>query len=141
MAKVKELTEDEMLEKFEDFLDKVETDGFNIIPSKSKFAKHMGIRPTEVYRWCSLHPHADAKMKKMTADTISAGAMLKHYNPSASALALKNWCGWEESPKTDKVQASKNQKAEKKAEDMLDEYIKEKRSRSQIGTASQQTVN
>lgn len=140
MAKAKELTEDEMLEKFEDFLEQVEEDGYQIIPSKSKFAKFMGVRPTEAYRWCGLHPHADAKMKKMTADTISAGAMLKHYNPSASALALKNWCGWEESPKTDKVQASKNQKAEKKAEELLDEYINEQRSRSKIKT-SQQTIN
>ena len=129
-------TEDEMLELFEDFLDTVETDGFQIIPSKSKFAKQIGVRPTEVYRWCGLHPHADAKMKKMTADTISAGAMLKHYNPSASALALKNWCGWEESPKQDKAQASKDSKAEKKAEQMLDEYINEQRSRSKLNTSA-----
>lgn len=119
--------EDEILELYENFLDQVEEEGYQIIPTRSKFAKSLGVRPSEMYRWLNLHNHASAKMKAMTADVIASGAMLKHYVPNASAMALKNWCGWEDSPKTSKEKDSKSAKAEKDAEKLLDEYIGEKR--------------
>lgn len=127
MKKLDSYTEDELLELYENFLDDVEKDGYEYIPTRSKFAKSLGYRPSEIYRWLNLHPHASAKMKAMTADVIASGAMLKHYVPNASALALKNWCGWEDSPKTNKEKDSKTAKAEKDAEKLLDEYIGEKR--------------
>ena len=127
MKKLDAYTEDELLELYEGFLDDVEKDGYEYIPTRSKFAKSLGYRPSEMYRWLNLHPHASAKMKAMTADVIASGAMLKHYVPNASALALKNWCGWEDSPKTNKEKDSKTAKAEKDAEKLLDEYIGEKR--------------
>ena len=127
MKKLDSYTEDELLELYESFLDDVEKDGYEYIPTRSKFAKSLGYRPSEMYRWLNLHPHASAKMKAMTADVIASGAMLKHYVPNASALALKNWCGWEDSPKTNKETDSKTAKAEKDAEKLLDEYIGEKR--------------
>ena len=127
MKKLDSYTEDELLELYESFLDDVEKDGYEYIPTRSKFAKSLGYRPSEMYRWLNLHPHASAKMKAMTADVIDSGAMLKHYVPNASALALKNWCGWEDSPKTNKEKDSKTAKAEKDAEKLLDEYIGEKR--------------
>lgn len=127
MKKLDSYTEDELLELYEGFLDDVEKDGYEYIPTRSKFAKSLGYRPSEMYRWLNLHPHASAKMKAMTADVIASGAMLKHYVPNASALALKNWCGWEDSPKTSKEKDSKTAKAEKDAEKLLDEYIGEKR--------------
>ena len=127
MKKLDSYTEDELLELYESFLDDVEKDGYEYIPTRSKFAKSLGYRPSEMYRWLNLHPHASAKMKAMTADVIASGAMLKHYVPNASALALKNWCGWEDSPKTNKEKYSKTAKAEKDAEKLLDEYIGEKR--------------
>lgn len=127
MKKLDSYTEDELLELYENFLDDVEKDGYEYIPTRSKFAKSLGYRPSEMYRWLNLHPHASAKMKAMTADVIASGAMLKHYVPNASALALKNWCGWEDSPKTNKEKDSKTAKAEKDAEKLLDEYIGEKR--------------
>lgn len=127
MKKLDSYTEDELLELYESFLDDVEKDGYEYIPTRSKFAKSLGYRPSEMYRWLNLHPHASAKMKAMTADVIASGAMLKHYVPNASALALKNWCGWEDSPKTNKAKDSKTAKAEKDAEKLLDEYIGEKR--------------
>ena len=127
MKKLDSYTEDELLELYESFLDDVEKDGYEYIPTRSNFAKSLGYRPSEMYRWLNLHPHASAKMKAMTADVIASGAMLKHYVPNASALALKNWCGWEDSPKTNKEKDSKTAKAEKDAEKLLDEYIGEKR--------------
>ena len=127
MKKLDSYTEDELLELYESFLDDVEKDGYEYIPTRSKFAKSLGYRPSEMYRWLNLHPHASAKMKAMTADVIASGAMLKHYVPNASALALKNWCGWEDSPKTNKEKDSKTAKAEKDSEKLLDEYIGEKR--------------
>ena len=127
MKKLDSYTEDELLELYESFLDDVEKDGYEYIPTRSKFAKSLGYRPSEMYRWLNLHPHASAKMKAMTADVIASGAMLKHYVPNASALALKNWCGWEDSPKTNKEKDAKTAKAEKDAEKLLDEYIGEKR--------------
>lgn len=127
MKKLDSYTEDELLELYESFLDDVEKDGYEYIPTRSKFAKSLGYRPSEMYRWLNLHPHASAKMKAMTADVIASGAMLKHYVPNASALALKNWCGWEDSPKANKEKDSKTAKAEKDAEKLLDEYIGEKR--------------
>lgn len=129
MKKLDSYTEDEILELYEKFLDDVEKDEYSYIPTRSKFAKSLGLRPSEVYRWLNLHPHASAKMKAMTADVIASGAMLKHYVPNASALALKNWCGWEDSPKSSKEKDSKTSKDEKDAEKMLDEYIVEKRSK------------
>lgn len=129
MKKLDLYTEDEILEMYEQFLDNVEKDEYSYIPTRSKFAKSLGYRPSEVYRWLNLHPHASAKMKAMTADVIASGAMLKHYVPNASALALKNWCGWEDSPKSSKEKDSKDAKAEKNAEKLLDEYIGEKRSK------------
>ena len=127
MKKLDSYTEDELLGLYEGFLDDVEKDGYEYIPTRSKFAKSLGYRPSEMYRWLNLHPHASAKMKAMTADVIASGAMLKHYVPNASALALKNWCGWEDSPKTNKEKDSKTAKAEKDAEKLLDEYIGEQR--------------
>ena len=127
MKKLDSYTEDELLELYESFLDDVEKDGYEYIPTRSKLAKSLGYRPSEMYRWLNLHPHASAKMKAVTADVIASGAMLKHYVPNASALALKNWCGWEDSPKTNKEKDSKTAKAEKDAEKLLDEYIGEKR--------------
>ena len=127
MKKLDSYTEDELLELYESFLDDVEKDGYEYIPTRSNFAKSLGYRPRDMYRWLNLHPHASAKMKAMTADVIASGAMLKHYVPNASALALKNWCGWEDSPKTNKEKDSKTAKAEKDAEKLLDEYIGEKR--------------
>lgn len=141
MAKVKSYTEEEMLDLFEDFLEQVEADGYSIIPSKSKFAKSIGEKARTIYKWCSEHPYADAKMKSMTADVISAGAMLKHYNPSASSLALKNWCGWEESPKKDKSLTSNDSKEEKQAEKLLDEYLKEQRSKASTKHTSATTTS
>lgn len=127
MVTIKNATEDEILEKYEDYLKGIEEDGYKTVPCKSRFADSIGVSRQGMYRWCSLHPHADAKMKAMTADTIASGAMLKKYVPAAAQFALKNWCGWEDSPKVSKAQANRRDSEDKKAKQLLDEYIKEQR--------------
>lgn len=121
------MKEDELLELYEQFLDGIEADGYKIIPTKSQFAKSLDVRPSKLYYWLGLHKHCEAKMRDMTADVIASGAMLKKYVPQASALALKNWCGWEDSPKTSKEAEKQSVRKEKKAADALDEYMKELR--------------
>ena len=121
------VTEDEVLEQYELFLDCIVADNYKVIPSKKRFAEYLEVRPSKLNHWLLLHPNCEAKMKSMTADVIAEGAMLKKYVPQAAALALKNWCGWEDSPKTTREQVKQQERKEKKAEDALDEYIKEQK--------------
>jgi hypothetical protein len=65
----------------------------------------------------------------MCADTIASGAMLKKYVSNVTNFALKNWCGWEEAPKT-KGKTGKEVADEKKAAEKLDAYMAAERRKS-----------
>ena len=111
-----------MLQKFEDFLKNVETDGYKIVPTISAFADFIEKPRADVHEWFRLHPTASKQMRDMCADTIASGAMLKKYVPNVTNFALKNWCGWEEQPQK-KTSKSKSTADEKKAKEALDAYI------------------
>lgn len=119
---VKGMSEANMLAKFEEFLKKVETDGYKIVPTISAFADFMEKPRADVHEWFRLNVTASKQMRDMCADTIASGAMLKKYVPNVTNFALKNWCGWEEAPQK-KGQKSKTKADEAKAEQALDEYI------------------
>ena len=121
------VAEDEMLAKFEDFLKYIEANGYEKVPSRSAFADYIGHSRSEVYKWISAHPFTNDKMRNMLSDTLVAGAMLKKYVANVTSFTLKNWCGWEEAPKTNVSEANKMAKQEKKAQHLLDEYIAEER--------------
>lgn len=111
-----------MLTSFEEFLKKVESDGFIIVPTLSTFADHIDKPRADVHEWFRLHPTESKQMRDMCADTIAMGAMLKKYVPNVTNFALKNWCGWEEAPQK-KGHKSKQTADEQKAKQALDEYI------------------
>ena len=96
---VKGMSEKNMLTKFEEFLKDVEDNGYEIVPTISKFADYMDKPRRDVHEWFRLHPTASDQMQAMFADTIASGAMLKKYVPNVTNFALKNWCKWEEAPK------------------------------------------
>lgn len=123
---VRGYSERQMISQFEEFLKSVEQSEYSIVPSKSAFADFIDQPRADIHEWCRLHPTADKQMQKMFADTIASGAMLKKYVPNITNFALKNWCGWEEAPQK-KSQASKVSAEEKKAKEMLDEYIASER--------------
>ena len=111
-----------ILEKCEDFLKHVESTDFEIVPTFSAFADHIGYSRAEVHEWLRTHPTEGKQMRGMVADTIAAGAMKKAYEPRIASFALKNWCGWEEAPQKD-GQKSRKTADEKKAKEALDTYI------------------
>lgn len=111
-----------MLSSFEEFLKRTESDGFIIVPTISTFADYIDKPRADVHEWFRLHPTESKQMRDMCADTIAMGAMLKKYVPNVTNFALKNWCGWEESPQK-KGQKSKHTADEQKAKKALDEYI------------------
>lgn len=116
------MTAEEVLKAFEEFLLSVEADGYQIVPSKSAFADYIGQPRADVHEWCRIHPTEDDQMKRMCADTLASGALLKKYVSNVANFALKNWCGWEEAPQK-KSQTSKTAAAEENASKLLDEYI------------------
>lgn len=119
---VKGMSAKTMLQKFEDFLKNVESDGYKIVPTISAFADFIEKPRADVHEWFRLHPTESKQMRDMCADTIASGAMLKKYVPNVTNFALKNWCGWEEAPQK-KGQKSRKTADEKKAKEALDTYI------------------
>ena len=111
-----------MLRNCEDFLKHVEDSDFEIVPTFSAFADHIGQSRAEMHEWLRLHVTEGKQMRDMVADTIAAGAMKKAYEPRVASFALKNWCGWEEAPQKD-GQKSRKTADEKKAKEALDKYI------------------
>ena len=111
-----------MLQHFEAFLKKVESEGYGIVPTISAFADYIEKPRADVHEWFRLHPTESKQMRDMCADTIASGAMLKKYVPNVTNFALKNWCGWEEQPQK-KGQKSRKTADEKKAKEALDTYI------------------
>ena len=116
-----------MLQKFEEFLKHVEDGGYKIVPTISAFADFIEKPRADVHEWFRGHPTESKQMRDMCADTIASGAMLKKYVPNVTNFALKNWCGWDESP-SKKGQKGKSEADEKNAEKALDEYIAAKQS-------------
>lgn len=116
------ISEKTMLADFERFLKDVEADGFKIVPTLSTFADYVKRSRADIHEWFRLHPTASKQMRDMCADTIAMGAMLKKYVPNVTNFALKNWCGWEETPQK-KGQKSREKADEKKAKEALDTYI------------------
>ena len=119
---VKGMSERTMLTSFEDFLKKVENDGYSIVPTVSAFADYIEKPRADVHEWFRMHPTASDQMRDMFADTIASGAMLKKYVPNVTNFALKNWCKWEEAPQK-KGKTSKEVADEKKAAEKLDAYM------------------
>ena len=119
---VKGMSESEMFKKFEEFLKKVESDGYKIVPTISAFADSIEQPRADVHEWFRVNVTASKQMRDMCADTIASGAMLKKYVPNVTNFALKNWCGWEEAPQK-KGQKGKTKADERQAETALDEYI------------------
>lgn len=119
---VRGMSERTMLASFEEFLKKVEGDGYAIVPTVSAFADHIGKPRADVHEWFRLHPTASDQMRDMFADTIASGAMLKKYVPNVTNFALKNWCKWEEAPQK-KGKTGKEVADEKKAAEKLDAYM------------------
>lgn len=119
---VRGMSAGEMLQKFEDFLKSVESDGYKIVPTISAFADFIEKPRADVHEWFRLNPTESKQMRDMCADTIASGAMLKKYVPNVTNFALKNWCGWEEAPQK-KGQKSRKTADEQKAKEALDTYI------------------
>lgn len=116
------MSEKTMTSRFEEFLKDVEADGYSIVPTISAFADFIEKPRADVHEWFRIHPTASKQMRDMCADTIASGAMLKKYVPNVTNFALKNWCGWEETPQK-KGTKSKDKADEKKAREALDAYI------------------
>ena len=123
---VKGMSEKTMIGSFEDFLKDVESGGYTIVPTISAFADFIEKPRADVHEWFRLHPTASKQMRDMCADTIAGGAMLKKYVPNVTNFALKNWCGWEETPQK-KGKTSKEVADEKKAAEKLDAWAAERR--------------
>lgn len=123
---VKGMSEKKMTSSFEDFLKDVEGNGYSVVPTISAFADFIGKPRADVHEWFRLHPTASKQMRDMCADTIASGAMLKKYVPNVTNFALKNWCGWEETPQK-KGKTSKEVADEKKAAEKLDAWTAERR--------------
>ncbi|MBQ5477640.1 MAG: hypothetical protein IIT64_07580 [Bacteroidaceae bacterium] len=128
---VKGMSERTMLTSFEDFLKKVENDGYSIVPTVSAFADYIEKPRADVHEWFRLHPTASDQMRDMFADTIASGAMLKKYVPNVTNFALKNWCKWEEAPNK-KAKTSKELVDEKLAEEKLDAWAMENRRKFKV---------
>jgi hypothetical protein len=111
-----------ILKKCEEFLKYVEDTEFEIVPTFSAFADHIQESRAEMHEWLRLHPTEGKQMRNMVADTIAAGAMKKAYESRVASFALKNWCGWEETPQKE-GRKSKQTADEKKAKEALDTYI------------------
>lgn len=123
---IKGWSEAMMLKSAEEFFKKVENDGYAIVPTLSAFADYIEQSRADVHEFVRIHPTTAKQIASMCADTIASGAMLKKYVPNVTNFALKNMCGWEEAP-TRKSQTSKSVAEEKKAKEMLDEYVAENR--------------
>ena len=123
------ISEANMISMFEEFLKSVEKNGYKIVPTVSAFADHIEKPRGDVHEWLRIHKTASEQMKLMCADTIASGAMLKKYVSNVSNFALKNWCGWEETPQK-KGNKSKQSADEKKAKEALDAYIATERRKS-----------
>jgi hypothetical protein len=115
------VSEKQMLGRFEEFLKQVEANDFEIVPSISAFADFLSFSRADVRRWFGEHPTASTQMRDMCADTIASGAMLKKYDARVTSFALKNWCGWRETPK-ELAKDSKEIANEEKAKALLAEY-------------------
>ena len=123
---VKGMSEKNMTSSFEAFLKDVEANGYSIVPTISAFADFIEKPRADVHEWFRLHPTASKQMRDMCADTIASGAMLKKYVPNVTNFALKNWCGWEETPQK-KGKTSKEVADEKVAAEKLDAWAAERR--------------
>lgn len=119
---VRGMSEKTIIGKFEEFLKSVESDGYIIVPTISAFADYIEKPRGDVHEWFRLHPTASKQMRDMCADTIASGAMLKKYVPNVTNFALKNWCGWEETPQK-KGKSGKEVADERKAKEKLDAYM------------------
>lgn len=126
------LTEDGVYELFEQFLDDVEESDYKVYPSRSRFAKWLGVSRKEVMEWTAQHPYATKKLSDMTSDTLVEGMLLKKYVTSGALSTLKNICGWQDNPKPTKAQNGKVTATEKQAEKSIEKYIQEKRAESSL---------
>lgn len=134
---VKGFSESTMISKCEEFLKSVESaitdeegeviqEPFSIVPTFSAFADYIKQPRADVHEWVRTHPTAGKQMRDMVADTIAAGSMKKAYEARIASFALKNWCGWEETP-AKQGRKAKETADEKVAQERLDEYIADER--------------
>ena len=117
---------DTILKKCEEWLKYVEDTEYEIVPTFSAFADYIDESRSEMHTWLRLHPTEGKQMRSMVADTIAAGAMKKAYEPRIASFALKNWCGWEDTPQK-AGEKSRKTADEKKAKEALHEYVKTER--------------
>ena len=111
---IKDKTEQEVFELFEEFLNGIEDEGYKRLPSSSAFARFLGISRIEVIEWEKQHPYAAPKIKSMTADTIAEGTALKKYSANAAKMILKNECDWEENPHVETQTSNDSRKVKEK---------------------------
>lgn len=128
---IKDKTENEVFELFEEFLNGIEDEGYKRLPSSSAFARFLDIPRIEVIEWEKQHPYAAPKIKAMTADTIAEGTALKKYSANAAKMILKNECDWEENPHVE-TQTSSDSRKVKEKEKLLDEYMEEERKKTSL---------
>ena len=125
MAKQLKLNETEYLEKYEEFLTDIADKEFNIMPTKSNFARYLGVPQKEVIYWYKQHPECKDVIDQMTADCIIEGMCTKKYQAQAGALALKNLCKWQDKPEKSVIKQSNTQSEildEKTAKERVEEY-------------------
>lgn len=119
------LNEAEYLEKYEAFLVGIADREFDQMPTKSNFARYLGVPQKEVIYWYKQHPEVKDVIDQMTADLIIEGMCLKKYQQNAGALALKNLCKWQDNPEKSVIKQSNTQSElldEKTAKQRVEEY-------------------
>lgn len=98
MAGEIKLNEAEYLDEYENFLINIRDNDYDIMPTKSNFARWLAVPQKEVIYWYKQHPSCKDVIDQMTADVIIEGMCMKKYQTQAGSMALKNLCKWQDNP-------------------------------------------
>ncbi len=123
--------EAEVVRAYEEYLQDIVTNEFDVFPSHTRFAKWLGDTPYNVSKYMNEHPYVLPKIKPLIADVLIEGMANKKYLASASKMALKNMCDWEDNPKTESARVAQKQVAdEQDAKTRLAQYTSDPANRA-----------
>lgn len=91
---------EELIELWTAYCDEIAEQGYVQAPTQTDFTRWLARRETPADRktiYTALNryfPGIKSEFERIRSDTITAGAMLGHYQQTMTIFALKNWCGW-----------------------------------------------
>ena len=106
---------DDFVEQFIEYLEVLQDEGYERVPSYSNFAKWKHRSASSVHRYVREHPEVKEYIKQPLSDVLSTGALMGKYRDAITIFTLKNMCDWTDKRESTNISADKRVADEEEA--------------------------